>query len=117
LRWTLLGVGWIGDGAVYPLAGGGLMATTGVGLQHQLGAHRAAAVHLDGRNLFRTRISEDMFRGLAPWMARSRPADAIATSPAAESFAAISGSSAATAGDPSAASPSRNASSAASRET
>jgi len=28
----------------------------------------AAAVHLDGRNLFRTRLSEEMFRGFSPWL-------------------------------------------------
>ena len=51
---------------------------------------------MDGRDLYRTRLSEDMFRGLAPWM-RRLPGGLLHTNIAGCTlFAAVSGSSAAT---------------------
>ena len=39
-----------------------------LGQQRLVDARRAAAVRLDGEILFRTRLSDEMFRGLAPWL-------------------------------------------------
>ncbi len=62
----------------------------------QLDADVAAAVHLDGRDPYRTRLSEDMFKGLAPWLARF-PGGLLHTNVVGCTvFAAVSGSSAAT---------------------
>ena len=56
---------------------GPVLATTIWGNSASWDAGRAAAVHLDGRDLFRTKLSEEMFRGLAPWLNwHPGPADA-----------------------------------------
>ena len=51
-----------------------------LGLGLELDADRAAAVHLDGRDpVSHAAVSEDMFRGLAPWL--EAPARAACCTP------------------------------------
>ena len=59
-------------------------------------ADAAAAVYLDERNPFRSRLSEDMFAGLAPWLDKLPGRLLHANILGCGVFAAVSGSSAAT---------------------
>lgn len=58
---------------------------------------RFTSVHLDGEILFRTRLSKDLFEGLTPWLNRVPGALLHVNILSCGMFAAVSGSSAATA--------------------
>src|SRR6266581_546911 len=66
---TLLGVGWVAMVLFTHSPAGGLMATTVWGSSTSWALTALPLFIWMGEILFRTRISEDMFRGLAPWMA------------------------------------------------
>jgi TRAP-type mannitol/chloroaromatic compound transport system permease large subunit len=93
---ALLGVGWIGMQLFTPRAAGDAMAVTiwGAGSSWTL---TALPLFLwMGEILFRTKLSEDMFKGLAPWLHRL-PGRLLHTNViGCTIFAAVSGSSAAT---------------------
>jgi C4-dicarboxylate transporter, DctM subunit len=94
---TLLGVGWIAMMSFTSSPAGPLMATTVWGSSNNWALTALPLFIWMGEILFRTRISEDMFRGLAPWAA-PLPGRLVHTNVlGCGLFAAISGSSAATA--------------------
>src|SRR5258705_2641213 len=94
---TLLGVGWVAMVLFTHSPAGTLMATTVWGSSTSWALTALPLFIWMGEILFRTRISEDMFRGLAPWMA-PLPGRLMQRNVAGCGiFAAISGSSAATA--------------------
>jgi C4-dicarboxylate transporter, DctM subunit len=94
---TLLGVGWIAMTFFTGSPAGPLMATTVWGSSNNWALTALPLFIWMGEILFRTRISEDMFRGLAPW-ASPLPGRLVHTNVlGCGLFAAISGSSAATA--------------------
>ncbi|MEN3291477.1 MAG: C4-dicarboxylate transporter, DctM subunit [Burkholderiales bacterium] len=90
-------VGWIGMVAFTQSPAGPLMATTVWSASSNWALTSLPLFIWMGEILFRSRISEDMFRGLAPWVARL-PGGLLHTNViGCGIFAAISGSSAATA--------------------
>ena len=94
---TLLGVGWIAMTLFTDSPAGSLMATTIWGASTSWALTALPLFIWMGEILFRTRISEDMFRGLAPWMAPLPGRLMHCNVFGCGIFAAISGSSAATA--------------------
>jgi len=94
---TLLGVGWIAMALFTDSPPGSLMATTVWGASTSWALTALPLFIWMGEILFRTRISEDMFRGLAPWMAPLPGRLMHCNVVGCGIFAAISGSSAATA--------------------
>src|ERR1051325_2157221 len=94
---TLLGVGWIAMVVFTNSPGGPLMATTTWGSSTSWALTALPLFIWMGEILFRTRISEDMFQGLAPWMAPLPGRLMHCNVFGCGIFAAISGSSAATA--------------------
>src|SRR2546425_13249873 len=94
---TLLGVGWIARTLFTESPAGSLMATTIWGASTSWALTALPLFIWMGEILFRTRISEDMFRGLAPWMAPLPGRLMHCNVFGCGIFAAISGSSAATA--------------------
>src|SRR5258708_10299387 len=94
---TLLGVGWVAMVLFTQSPAGGLMATTVWGSSTSWALTALPLFIWMGEILFRTRISEDMFRGLAPWIAPLPGPLMHCTVAGCGIFAAISGSSAATA--------------------
>ncbi|MDP5367296.1 MAG: TRAP transporter large permease subunit, partial [Paracoccaceae bacterium] len=93
---ALMGVAWVGMELFTTRPVGDVMMTV---LWRASSSWTLTALPLFiwmGEILFRTRLSEDMFRGLAPWMARL-PGGLMHTNIAGCTvFAAVSGSSAAT---------------------
>lgn len=93
---ALLGVAWVGMEMFTLRPAGDAMMTT---IWRSASSWSLTALPLFiwmGEILFRTRLSEDMFRGLAPWMARL-PGGLLHTNVVGCTvFAAVSGSSAAT---------------------
>jgi tripartite ATP-independent transporter DctM subunit len=94
---TLLGVGWLAMVLFTNSPAGGLMATTIWGASNSWALTALPLFIWMGEILFRTRISEDMFQGLAPWMAPLPGRLVHCNVFGCGIFAAISGSSAATA--------------------
>jgi C4-dicarboxylate transporter DctM subunit len=94
---TLLGVGWLAMVLFTNSPAGGLMATTIWGASNSWALTALPLFIWMGEILFRTRISEDMFHGLAPWMAPLPGRLVHCNVFGCGIFAAISGSSAATA--------------------
>src|SRR5438477_3808494 len=94
---TLLGVGWVAMVLFTHSPAGGLMATTVWGSSTSWALTALPLFIWMGEILFRTRISEDMFHGLAPWMAPLPGRLMHCNVFGCGIFAAISGSSAATA--------------------
>jgi tripartite ATP-independent transporter DctM subunit len=93
---TLLGVAWIGMELFTTRPAGDAMAVTIWGTASSWTLTALPLFVWMGEILFRTRLSEDMFRGLAPWMERL-PGRLLHTNIIGCSiFAAVSGSSAAT---------------------
>src|SRR5439155_8399412 len=97
LALTLLAVGWIALTLFTDSPAGSLMATTIWGASTSWALTALPLFIWMGEILFRTRISEDMFRGLAPWMAPLPGRLMHCNVFGCGIFAAISGSSAATA--------------------
>ncbi|MCC6610900.1 MAG: TRAP transporter large permease subunit [Burkholderiales bacterium] len=94
---TLLGVAWVAMVFFTSSPAGSLMATTVWGASTSWALTALPLFIWMGEILFRTRISEDMFRGLAPWMAPLPGRLMHCNVFGCGIFAAISGSSAATA--------------------
>jgi tripartite ATP-independent transporter DctM subunit len=94
---TLLGVGWMAMVFFTGSPAGPLMATTIWGSSTSWALTALPLFIWMGEILFRTRISEDMFQGLAPWMAPLPGRLMHCNVFGCGIFAAISGSSAATA--------------------
>jgi tripartite ATP-independent transporter DctM subunit len=93
---TLLGVAWIGMELFTTRPAGDAMAVTIWGTASSWTLTALPLFVWMGEILFRTRLSEDMFRGLAPWMERL-PGRLLHTNIiGCTIFAAVSGSSAAT---------------------
>jgi tripartite ATP-independent transporter DctM subunit len=94
---TLLGVGFVAMSAFTNSPAGPLMATTVWGSSASWSLTALPLFIWMGEILFRTRVSDDMFRGLAPWV-EPLPGRLMHTNVVGCGiFAAISGSSAATA--------------------
>lgn len=94
---ALLGVGWIAMVFFTGAPAGKLMATTVWGSSSSWALTALPLFIWMGEILFRSRISEDMFKGLAPWMAPLPGRLMHCNVVGCGIFAAISGSSAATA--------------------
>jgi C4-dicarboxylate transporter DctM subunit len=94
---SLLGVGWIAMVFFTGAPAGKLMATTVWGSSSSWALTALPLFIWMGEILFRSRISEDMFKGLAPWMAPLPGRLMHCNVVGCGIFAAISGSSAATA--------------------
>ncbi|TSE31108.1 TRAP transporter large permease [Tepidimonas taiwanensis] len=93
---ALVGVAWIGMELFTPRAVGDAMAITIWGASSSWTLTALPLFVWMGEILFRTRLSEDMFRGLAPWLQRL-PGRLLHTNILGSTlFAAVSGSSAAT---------------------
>jgi tripartite ATP-independent transporter DctM subunit len=93
---ALMGVAWIGMLTLTGRAPGDAMAVTIWGTASSWTLTALPLFVWMGEILFRTRLSEDMFRGLAPWMERL-PGRLLHTNIiGCTIFAAVSGSSAAT---------------------
>src|SRR5919201_2481337 len=93
---TLFGVAWIGMAIFSSRSGGDAMAITIWGTTSSWTLTALPLFVWMGEILFRTRLSEDMFRGLAPWLERV-PGRLLHTNIiGCTIFAAVSGSSAAT---------------------
>ena len=93
---TLLGVAWIGMQFFTTRPVGDAMAVTVWGTSSSWTLTALPLFVWMGEILFRTRLSEDMFRGLAPWLERI-PGRLLHTNViGCAIFAAVSGSSAAT---------------------
>jgi C4-dicarboxylate transporter, DctM subunit len=93
---TLAGVAWIGMQLFSSRAAGDAMAVTIWGSSSSWTLTALPLFVWMGEILFRTRLSQDMFRGLAPWM-QSLPGRLLHVNVAGCAiFAAVSGSSAAT---------------------
>jgi len=93
---ALMGVAWIGMELFTSRAPGDAMITTIWSMSSSWTLIALPLFIWMGEILFRTRLSEDMFRGLAPWMARL-PGGLVHTNiVGCAVFAAVSGSSAAT---------------------
>jgi len=94
---SLLGLGWLAMALFTDAPAGKLMATTVWGSSASWALTALPLFIWMGEILFRTRISQDMFRGLAPWMAPLPGRLMHCNVVGCGIFAAISGSSAATA--------------------
>ena len=94
---SLLGLGWLAMVLFTDSPAGKLMATTVWGSSASWALTALPLFIWMGEILFRTRISQDMFRGLAPWMAPLPGRLMHCNVVGCGIFAAISGSSAATA--------------------
>jgi len=93
---TLVGVAWIGMEIFSPRPAGDAMAVTMWGTASSWTLTALPLFIWMGEILFRTRLSESMFRGLAPWV-NALPGRLLHTNViACMIFAAVSGSSAAT---------------------
>jgi C4-dicarboxylate transporter, DctM subunit len=93
---TLSGVAWIGMALFSARPAGDAMAMTIWGASSSWTLTALPLFILMGEILFRTRLSEDMFKGLAPWLG-SIPGRLLHTNVlGCTIFAAVSGSSAAT---------------------
>ena len=93
---TLSGVAWIGMQLFSARPAGDAMAVTTWGAASSWTLTALPLFVWMGEILFRTRLSQDMFRGLAPWM-QSLPGRLLHTNVVGCAiFAAVSGSSAAT---------------------
>ena len=93
---TLSGVAWIGMQLFSSRPAGDAMAVTTWGAASSWTLTALPLFVWMGEILFRTRLSQDMFRGLAPWM-QSLPGRLLHTNVVGCAiFAAVSGSSAAT---------------------
>ncbi len=93
---TLSGVAWIGMQLFSSRPAGDAMAVTTWGSASSWTLTALPLFVWMGEILFRTRLSQDMFKGLAPWM-QSLPGRLLHTNVAGCTiFAAVSGSSAAT---------------------
>ncbi|MEM9332528.1 MAG: TRAP transporter large permease subunit [Pseudomonadota bacterium] len=93
---SLMGVAFIGIEFIAGRAAGGGMINTIWGASSSWTLTALPLFVWMGEILFRTRLSEDMFKGLAPWMARL-PGGLVHTNiVGCTVFAAVSGSSAAT---------------------
>jgi len=94
---SLLGLGWLAMVLFTDSPAGKLMATTVWGSSASWALTALPLFIWMGEILFRTRVSQDMFRGLAPWMAPLPGRLMHCNVVGCGIFAAISGSSAATA--------------------
>jgi tripartite ATP-independent transporter DctM subunit len=94
---ALMGVGWLAMELYTSTPVGKLMATSVWGASNNWSLTALPLFIWMGEILFRSRISEDMFRGLAPWMNRLPGRLLHCNVIGCGIFAAISGSSAATA--------------------
>ncbi len=94
---SLLGLGWLAMELFTDSPAGKLMATTVWGSSASWALTALPLFIWMGEILFRTRIAQDMFRGLAPWMAPLPGRLMHCNVVGCGIFAAISGSSAATA--------------------
>jgi tripartite ATP-independent transporter DctM subunit len=93
---SLMGVAYIGIEFIAGRAAGGAMINTIWGASSSWTLTALPLFVWMGEILFRTRLSQDMFRGLSPWMA-SLPGGLVHTNiVGCTVFAAVSGSSAAT---------------------
>ncbi|MDJ0613505.1 MAG: TRAP transporter large permease subunit [Rhizobiaceae bacterium] len=93
---SLMGVAYIGIEFIAGRAAGGAMINTIWGASSSWTLTALPLFVWMGEILFRTRLSEDMFKGLSPWMARM-PGGLVHTNiVGCTVFAAVSGSSAAT---------------------
>lgn len=93
---ALLGVGWLGMTLFSPRPAGDAMAVTIWGASSSWTLTALPMFLWMGEILFRTKLSEDMFKGLAPWLERL-PGRLLHTNViGCTIFAAVSGSSAAT---------------------
>ncbi len=93
---ALLGVGWIGMELFSSRPAGDAMAVTIWGMSSSWTLTALPLFLWMGEILFRTRLSEDMFKGLAPWLEKL-PGRLLHTNViGCGIFAAVSGSSAAT---------------------
>lgn len=93
---SLMGVAYIGIELIAGRAAGGAMINTIWGASSSWTLTALPLFVWMGEILFRTRLSEDMFKGLSPWMARL-PGGLVHTNiVGCTVFAAVSGSSAAT---------------------
>jgi len=93
---TLVGVAWIGMEIFSPRPAGDAMAVTMWGTASSWTLTALPLFIWMGEILFRTRLSESMFRGLAPWV-NALPGRLLHTNViGCTIFAAVSGSSAAT---------------------
>ncbi|HUF56202.1 MAG TPA: TRAP transporter large permease subunit [Thermohalobaculum sp.] len=93
---ALLGVAWVGMEVFTPRPAGDAMATVVWAASSSWTLTALPLFIWMGEILYRTRLSEDMFRGLAPWMTRL-PGGLLHTNiVGCTIFAAVSGSSAAT---------------------
>lgn len=94
---SLIGVAVLGMMAFTSAPAGSILATTTWGSMTTFSLIALPLFVWMGEILFRTRLSEDMFRGLAPWMSRLPGRLLHVNVVACGLFSAISGSSAATA--------------------
>ena len=93
---ALLGVGWLGMELFTPRAAGDAMAVTIWGASSSWTLTALPMFLWMGEILFRTRLSSDMFKGLAPWL-ENLPGRLLHVNViGCTIFAAVSGSSAAT---------------------
>ena len=93
---ALMGVAWVGMELFTTRPVGDVMLTTVWSASSSWTLTALPLFIWMGEILFRTRLSEDMFRGLSPWMARL-PGGLVHTNiVGCTVFAAVSGSSAAT---------------------
>lgn len=93
---ALIGVAWTGMTLFSPRAPGDAMITTIWSMSSSWTLTALPLFIWMGEILYRTRLSEDMFKGLSPWMARL-PGGLVHTNiVGCTVFAAVSGSSAAT---------------------
>ena len=94
---SLLGVGWIGLALFTSAPVGQVLATTVWGASNSWALAALPLFIWMGEILFRSRLSQDMFTGLAPWMNRLPGRLLHVNVIGCGIFAAVSGSSAATA--------------------
>ncbi|MFQ5774221.1 MAG: TRAP transporter large permease [Kiloniellaceae bacterium] len=97
VAFSLLGVGFLGIVLFTPAPAGQVMATTVWGASNSWALAALPLFIWMGEILFRSRLSEDLFSGLAPWMARLPGRLMHVNILGCGIFAAVSGSSAATA--------------------
>lgn len=94
---SLMGVGWLGLALFTSAPVGQVLATTVWGASNSWALAALPLFIWMGEILFRSRLSEDMFAGLAPWMSRLPGRLLHVNVIGCGIFAAVSGSSAATA--------------------
>ena len=93
---ALLAVGWLGMTFVGGIPAGPVLATTVWGKSASWELSALPLFILMGELLFRTKLSEEMFRGLAPWLGRIPGRLMHVNVLASGLFGSVSGSSAAT---------------------